>query len=454
MSSLFFHLFIHNGHYYAFNPASIRFFHLTQDEFNFLKMYQANPTIEIIARNLNWTNYRCSKIYQSLNRKKILTSALKIPNTIPTPKNLEILVNASQICNLKCQYCFVDQGKFSYTKQRVKKLAPAHVKRLIEVLPEGFPEMKTFNIHFYGGEPLLNLPALEMAVETAEKMQTTAKFVFSITTNGTIITDETIALLKRGHFFVILSIDGPSYIHDAARRTKDSQPTHALVLNFLKKVQAEPRLRVRGSSVTRKGWTLQQAETYLKSLNIDLIKAQIVRIPPDHPLALNRVEYKTYISNLRELANDVINSINQGIKPQDDRFNARVLQLLQGTRRISFCGAGKWMWGMAADGIILPCILLTGREEMALGHINDPVTEWVKNGTTWFENHGLRAECNNCWAAPLCGGGCPVMLQKCQDECDITRVNCECALTIYGAFYPNNIQKLFCLSNLPPEVLQ
>jgi uncharacterized protein len=289
-------------------------------------------------------------------------------------------------------------------------------------------------------------------VDAAEKIRN-SQFSFTITTNGTITTDAAINLLKRGHFSIVLSVDGPEYIHNAVRPTQNSQPTHALVMDFLKKVRADPPLCVRGSSVVRKGWRLSDAEQYLNTLDINLIKAQAVRIPRDHPLALSQKELENYTSDLGEVANAVIGALKKGLAPRDDRFNPRVLQVLRRMRRISFCGAGKWTWGMAADGTIFPCVLLAGQKDMILGHIDDPISEWVKNGELWFKSHGLRDECRTCWASPFCAGGCPVMLQKCQDECSITRANCECALAIYGAFYPKHLDKLLRLANLPPEVL-
>ncbi len=120
--------------------------------------------------------------------------------------------------------------------------------------------------------------------------------------------------------------------------------------------------------------------------------------------------------------------------PKDDRFNNRVLQILSSKRRDSFCGAGKWNFGMASDGTMLPCVLLAGKELTVLGNINDK-GEWVKEGLKWAFDHQPRTSCQECWALPLCGGGCPAMLSVCgEDECELVRKNCELALGIYGSF--------------------
>ena len=74
----------------------------------------------------------------------------------------------------------------------------------------------------------------------------------------------------------MLSVDGPPQIHDECRRTRTGEPTHERVITFLHALRDETECRVRGSSVVRSGWGLAQATEYLRSLPIDLIKAQAV----------------------------------------------------------------------------------------------------------------------------------------------------------------------------------
>lgn len=358
--------------------------------------------------------------------------------------HVEILVNATQKCNLNCSYCFVDKGRFSYTSERCKSLSPQTARQLIEELPRRLSRAKHFCIHFYGGEPLLNLKAIGEATEAASLKGD--EFSFAITTNGTIATKKAMTTLKRGKFNVVLSIDGPDYIHNLCRRTKHGEPTHARVLEFLQKAKLEG-LHVRGSSVVRKGWSLKEARAYLDTLQVDAVKAQAVRLPPQNPMSLDDSELSDYFSHLQQIGQETIDSIRSDKVPKDDRFNHRVLQLLCKVSRDSFCGAGTRTFGMSSDGTMLPCILLAGKGEAALGNINDN-GEWAKKGIHWAKTHKARNECQECWALPLCGGGCPAMLSVCgEDECELVRMNCEVALQIYAAFL-DNPQDLLVLSEV------
>lgn len=354
-------------------------------------------------------------------------------DSLPPCTRVEILVNTTQECNLSCPYCFVHQGRFSYNQEREKKLSPGIARQLIRALPGAIPAATEYCIHFYGGEPLMNPEAIDAAVLAAKELKDT-RFTFSITTNGTMDPGTSIPILAKGNFSVILSIDGPSHIHDAVRRDTDGNPTHAKVLEFLYRIKKEYRLFVRGSSVVRHGWPLRDAERYLETLPVDAIKAQAVRLPANHPLSLTAEERDQYFADLEAIAGSVIDNIRTEKLPRDDRFNSRVLQLVCSSRRDSFCGAGISIFGMSCDGTIYPCVLHAGNKNLELGHISDPGYGWVAKGQEWVRSRERRTECKQCWALPLCGGGCPAMLAVCgEDECDYTRKVCELSMAIYGA---------------------
>jgi uncharacterized protein len=384
-----------------------------------------------VGRSGRGKNQKTSQISRTLTYKEIFSGPRSAARAQPLSQEMEILVNAAQTCNLSCPYCFVGRGRFHYERTKEKGLDPRLARRLVETLPQALPGIKTFCIHFYGGEPLLNPEAMRAAVEAAEN--SAHHFRFAVTTNGTICQPEIVSLLKRGRFSVILSIDGPPQVHNALRQTRDGRPTHGLVLKFLKQMRKEG-IFVRGSSVVRTGWSLREAISYLYSLPVDLVKAQAVRLPPGHPLSLTAMERAQYFHDLKELARSVSQGLRKGFLSKDDRFDSRVLQIMGRIRRTSFCGAGRSVFGLAADGTVLPCALLAGFKDADLGRIDGPV-DWVKKGRSWADTHGPRAECRTCWALPLCGGGCPAMLSVCgEDECEMVRANCEAALEIYGAF--------------------
>lgn len=429
------HIFKNQNNTFAFDPITVRLEKLDRDEAKFIEVARKVKNIHSVGSNLRWNPERLSKVQSSLSQKEMLPGQRRKIAKKNTPSDrIEIMVNATQECNLVCEYCFVDKGRFSYGETRSRNLSPEKTKKLVEILPKALPYAKEFCIHFYGGEPLLNLSAIRAAVDAVASTND-RRFSFAITTNGTICSEDAISILRKGHFNVILSIDGPAEVHDAVRLNASGGATHAKVLKFLQKIRQQPQLFVRGSSVIRRGWSLQEAINYLNTLPIDAVKAQAARLEKGHKLELSESDRIKYIEDLKAIANEVIDSVHLGKAPKDDRFNHRILQILSRTRRTAFCGAGGWVFGLAADGTVLPCVLLAGKEEMSLGNIKDPDAKWVTQGRSWIEKRKRQSSCQKCWALPLCGGGCPAMLSVCgEDECDLVRANCEMALAIYGEF--------------------
>jgi uncharacterized protein len=343
----------------------------------------------------------------------------------------EVLVATTWRCNLRCSYCFVQECDLARGGAR---MSPQLAARVLDALDQGLSDVESVCVHLYGGEPLTNLPALRAMVERAEE-KTPGRFSFAITTNGTCGSEAAVALLGRGRFQVILSVDGPAAVHDECRRTAGGGATHARVLEFLGQLRARTECRVRGSSVVRSGWSLARAESYLRTLPVDAIKAQAVRGPEGTPYALSAAEKAAYLDDLEELGRQVVAELEADRVPLDDRFSNRVLQLLAGFERESFCGAGESTFGVTPTGEVLPCVLMEA-EGHRLGHVDGDPAVWRQAGERWRQRRQApRPECRGCPALPLCGGGCPALLPVCgADECDYVRRCCQVAAGIYRHF--------------------
>jgi uncharacterized protein len=159
-----------------------------------------------------------------------------------------------------------------------------------------------------------------------------------------------------------------------------------------------------------------------------------VRGPEGSPWTLTPAEKADYLTDLRALGGKVAVDVAAGRMPKDDRFSRRVLQLLAGIERDTFCAAGDTTFGVTPSGDVLPCVLMDG-DGCRLGHIEDDPAAWRAAGRRWRRARPLRPECADCAARPLCGGGCPALMPVCgADECDLVRENCAIATAIYERF--------------------
>ena len=102
-----------------------------------------------------------------------------------------------------------------------KKMEWETARKSIDLFLENSSEIDNVGIGFYGGEPFMNFPLIRQAVEYADKLFVGKNVEYSLTTNGTLMTDEIISYLNDHDFRVMFSIDGPESIHDINRRKAD-----------------------------------------------------------------------------------------------------------------------------------------------------------------------------------------------------------------------------------------
>ena len=139
------------------------------------------------------------------------------PSVDPADVPLATLVlEAAQACNLRCTYCYAGGGSYGGPARAMR---PELAARAARHLVEASGDRERVTLVLFGGEPLLNLPALEAAVRAGEAAAAARgkQLVVSITTNGTRFTPEALDFLAAHRIGVSVSIDGPPDVHDANR---------------------------------------------------------------------------------------------------------------------------------------------------------------------------------------------------------------------------------------------
>lgn len=130
------------------------------------------------------------------------------------------LVLVTDECNLACTYCYCRFAPAPRLGPMTRETAEQVVRTALA--------LDVSHLAFFGGEPLLNLPAIATILEAASKSG--AGIGFSMTTNATRITAEIADLLARAEVRVSVSIDGPREVHDVTRVYPDGRGSHADVV--------------------------------------------------------------------------------------------------------------------------------------------------------------------------------------------------------------------------------
>ena len=140
-------------------------------------------------------------------------------------------------CNLACRYCF-------YLDKAAQLPAGTPARMTEDVLRAYIRQVAAAAdgpvvLAFQGGEPTLaGLEFYRRAAAIAQEMVPAREIQWVLQTNGVLLDDEWCRFLAEHRFLVGLSLDGPAWAHDAKRRTRSGEATHAEVVRALRRLQA------------------------------------------------------------------------------------------------------------------------------------------------------------------------------------------------------------------------
>jgi len=343
-----------------------------------------------------------------------------VPVSSPPLRALSLAV--AQKCNLGCTYCYAQQGEFGGA---AKNMPLETALRAVSLLFEDVAPGERVNLSFLGGEPLVNRAVIRAATERATKLarERGARVTFSITTNGTLLTEDDGAFFERHAFAVTLSIDGIGAAHDALRPFKGGGGTYARVI-----ANAEPLLRMQRAAQVSARVTVTPGNLDLRTTLDELIALGFHSVGFSPMLAsptgsgeLDDAGLETMLAQMIACGEEFERRLIAGERyPFTNIVNA-LRELHKGTHRPYPCGAGAGYLGVSADGELAACHRFVGDEAGAMGTV-DAIDRTKQNA--WLDaRHVHRQEpCNRCWARYLCGGGCHhEVLARGRTACDYVR---------------------------------
>ena len=126
-------------------------------------------------------------------------------------KELELTIALTNYCNFSCVYCYQNKNE----KLMTTEVANMIIEKIDRILNDN--KFEGINIHYFGGEPLLNIPVLIYLDENIKKITDKIGIVYKafLTTNGSMLSKE---LLQKVKFSSIqLTFDGLEKTHDRLR---------------------------------------------------------------------------------------------------------------------------------------------------------------------------------------------------------------------------------------------
>lgn len=382
-----------------------------------------------------------SELNGLINQGLLFTPAIDVPPTFSAkPLVKSLCLHIAHDCNLRCGYCFAGTGDFGHDRG----LMPAEIgEKAVEFIIENSGARKQSEIDFFGGEPLLNMETVRHVVAYARRReQETGKvFKLTLTTNATLLDDETIAYLNENNISLVLSLDGRREVHDHMRPCVNGEGSYDEALAQIRKAvdsRQGQNYYLRGTFTAHNldfaEDVLAMADSGFTQLSVEPVvgkDADYVLKPEHLPVLFKQYETLAEIYLERKLAGDGFDFFH---------FNLDINNGPCVAKRLSGCGAGHEYFAVTPDGDLYPCHQFVGREKYLLGNVFQGVDTAKQPLIEGFRQaHVLnKPACRECWARFYCSGGCHAnselfhgtIDQPYELGCELQKKRLECALMI------------------------
>ena len=317
-------------------------------------------------------------------------------------------------CNFRCSYC--------YEKKSIQELDMSeHVQeRLVGFVRQQASVISTLSITWYGGEPMLALDTIESLTGKFKKIceEFNVRFYAAIVTNGYLLTEENIKILKLLDIRSIqITLDGPPEVHNKRRHLADGSPTFDRIIENLKAAKGLLSCSVAVRINTDKK----------NSERVD----EVISILEENGLLDFVNPYLGYVQNSNDTYSNMLclplgefAETDLVFKQRMSKHNDQLLLSSYPHLRGCFCSADSLnSYVVNADGSLCKCwndVGIAGKRTASLieGEQINPSSlfEYMLYDPTDEE------ECAECKYLPICMGGCPSRrLENSEGRCDIMK---------------------------------
>lgn len=348
-------------------------------------------------------------------------------------------LHVSHDCNLRCKYCFADEGKY-HTEKRELMTAETG-KRAMDYLVEHSGHRRNLEVDFFGGEPLMNFEVVKEVVEYARELEKKHNkiFRFTVTTNGILLDEKKLEYINENMSNIVLSIDGRKEVNDRMRYRADGSGSYDKIVPIFQKV-AESRNQdnyyVRGT-FTRENLDFSKDVLHLADLGFKQISIEPVVCGEETDYSLREEDLPKIFNEYESLVKEYVKRIKEG---NGFNFFHFMIDLEEGPciiKRLSGCGCGCEYLAVAPNGDVYPCHQFVGSEEYKMGSLYDS-SGLNKELRSTFEkcNVYTKPDCDSCFAKFFCSGGCIAnaclingdMNKPHKLSCEMMKKRVECSL--------------------------
>ena len=319
-----------------------------------------------------------------------------------------VCLNIIHGCNLRCKYCFADEGEYNGHKG---VMSVETAKKAIDYVVKRSGPRRNIEIDLFGGEPTMIMDKVKEIIAYARENEKAWKknIRFTMTTNATLLTEEMMDFMDKEMGNIILSLDGRKEVNDNVRIKVDGSGSYDDILPNIKRMiekrDKSKHYYVRGT-FTGANTDFYEDVKAMVNEGFREISIEPVVLEKGHFLELKEEHLPEIFENYDKLYNEMARRKKEGDEFNFYHFN---IDLNGGPcvyKRISGCGAGFEYVAITPQGEVYPCHQFVGKEEFKLGSIYDDTYD-AELGKKFKKAHIYnKPKCRECWARFYCSGGC------------------------------------------------
>jgi len=307
----------------------------------------------------------------------------------------QLTITVTADCNFACAYC--------YEKEVIKHeyMTTETADKIFEIVKMQMPKISLLDVHWYGGEPLLNM---DIILYLSEKFITLCKehnvqYKARMVTNGYLLSSEYIEQINASQISMLqITIDGDKEIHDRMRPLLSGEGSYDVIMkNIAENIDQLPQISLRinvdknntdaakkvSQQIKDNGWS-HKVFPYLGRIRVDLDDESFTNCYCGSEFSLEELKY------MHELDKD---SMSQYPRLKHNYCGADCINSLT----------------LSANGDIYKCWKDIGIVKNRVGALS---MSQLDNERLFFDymlyDPTTNETCSQCKYLPLCMGGCPL----------------------------------------------
>ena len=347
--------------------------------------------LERLKANINYF------VDESFSEKEYYNSVINRIENDTTINCITLLLTND--CNFECKYCYIESLMNKVSKQY---MSISLIDRIANFIIRN--NIRNGMIVFYGGEPFLNFSFIEKIIPVLQIIS--KDFLFSVITNGSLLTEDNISFCKNNNINICVSLDGMEKENDKNRIYKNGKGTFK---NVVKNLEMCNKLGARfGLSITLGADTLssdfldfiQRIGTKSVGINTLNVNGNI-----DLPSKVRTDLFKNSIAFIQHMR-------TMGIM-ESKYHKLRGFSLFKKKFLLRNCSAYGKQVVITPEGNIGPCQGLwpqfNNKENNLFFQLdlNSNLEDFYRTYSDWYSRLPINMiKCWKCPAIAICGGGC------------------------------------------------